>query len=1059
MPGYVIPLLLVILLLVILFLIPKCKKKTPRYTELFLSKINSSRIIKYGDTVLLWSSRNAYIRKDPTEIVETGPTLATPDAFNLSWVWEPYIIQDMHGIGNSGPVSYGDSVRFQTWSRNWLGLDVNNKYLVGTNDQAKNVFQIMQFSTADSSIIKSDYISYGDSILLKNSAGTYVSCPPIINGSSGQVVQASATDVTTKLVIIDKYGNGAQIDWAKRGIATQSSDYSGNIGYNAIDGDINSMSCTNSELNAWWKVKMPQDINIVKIKILNRMNCCQDRLANFDIMLLDENGIITKSIYQKEALQTFIYDNVNVVARYIKIMLRGTNYLHVAEVSIYGDNAEYSQLLEKPISADIISKKVVIDGTTTINKIIESADLPYIGKVNSSTMSFMINFANSNNVSIISKNYAPNISVKNNELVCAVQTSPAGLPTGTGIKLITINTNYIIEPKKWTHITIITKSKIDSSTGWRYGLIAGTPYYLNSDLKQIYKTAINKNLLVIPPTWSADILTKYTLMDADTNFDKNKITIIINGMIQIEQILTDMPVFNTSPLIIGDESTINPNLYIAPSAEGFHNPDLFIKEGFDVSEDTKKLIEEKQLAIVNKQEEDAIRHRNAENMLLAKKQLEDSLKANAALKAQKAITAPKSYIFMINQVKMYNYAVTINQLEHDYSYANITFNLYHGPNINAGTSSPSGTTPATTPATTPSTTPATISPITLSFEPNQMPTIIEEYSMAFWFLAKKNSIIYTHDARTLGIDETMGLYIMNNKQKYILNAVLKDGTWYLHTESYADGTTKIYINRQLKNELAIMPLPTFSHTRLNIKSAVYTLKYSNYAYDIAEVLNINYTHPEHIIRDSINKEWMQMGCPMKLSDDYLDLLSINKKSMDADNFKSLLNEIKAAKDNKQVCYGDFTSNILAECARNKDLINMKILPGTVPNGADPDNTEIGTQADIAANTAKLIEYNKKLTDENDLLKQEILAKKAGIEILTPTQKTEALNILTELKGMNISPEFSGLLDNMTTMVSNGHPLTEIFDLLKKLNSKEVKSNSLLYQKFKSKVKYFYNLQN
>ena len=924
-------------------------------------------------------------------------------------------MQDINGLGNSGPVSYLDSVRLQTWSKNWLGLDINNKYLVGTNDQAKSIFQISRFSQADSGIAPSDsdYVSYGDNIILKNSAGTYVSCPPIINGSSGQVVQVSTSDITSKIVIVDKYGSGAIIDWAKRGIASQSSDYQGNISYNAIDGDINSISHTNNELNAWWKVKLPQDINIVKIKILNRMNCCQDRLSNFDVMLLDENGIITKSIPQKESLQTFIFDNINVVARYVKIMLRGTNFLHIADVSITGDNAEYSQLLEKPISIDVISSKLIVDGPIISNKIIENADMPYIGKVNSSTMSFMINFGSDADIMIISKNNAPNISVKDKELICTMKTFTAGKDA----KTITINTNYIVEPKKWTHVTLIIKSKIDTTTGWRYGIIAGSPYYLNSDLKQIYKTTPAKNLLVIPPTWGNDVLTKYTLM-SDTSFMSNKITIVINGMIQVEQILEDMPLFNTSPLIIGDPSTINPNLYIAPSPEGFTS-----HEGFDISENTQKLIEEKQAEIKDKKEAEELRQRTAANMLLAKKQLADALKANAAMKTNRIISAPKKYHFMINQFKMYNYAVSINQLDHDYSYSNITFNMYHGPNS-----------------------------VPLSFEPNQLPDIIEEYSIAFWFLAMKKSIIYSHDTRFLGIDETMGLYYLDGKNNYVLDAVVKEGIWYNYIETYADGITKIYINRQLKNELAVAPLASFVHTRFNIKSSVYTLKYSNYAFHIEDVLSINAIHPDHNIRDGITAQWNRMGCPMKLSDDYLDILGINKKTMATEDFASLLREIKENKENKKICYGDFTSNLLAECARNKDLINMQIMP-TI----DKDDPQRPNGA--AVETAKLIEYNKKLTEENDLLNQEILAKKAGITILTPIQKDEKLKILTGLTAMNMSPEMTGLLGNMSEMVNNGHPLTELFDLLQRLNTKDIKLNSLLYQKFKSKTKYFYDLQN
>ena len=88
---------------------------------------------------------------------------------------------------------------------------------------------------------------------------------------------------------------------ALNGAATQSSTYPNSGAQLAIDGILNgthsagSVSHTNSEtadgsppLEAWWEVDLGAPLPIDQVTIWNRTDCCQQRLASYALVLLDE---------------------------------------------------------------------------------------------------------------------------------------------------------------------------------------------------------------------------------------------------------------------------------------------------------------------------------------------------------------------------------------------------------------------------------------------------------------------------------------------------------------------------------------------------------------------------------------------------------------------------------------------------------------------------------------------------------------------------------------------------------------------------------------------------
>jgi alpha-L-fucosidase len=129
---------------------------------------------------------------------------------------------------------------------------------------------------------------------------------------------------------------------AKGKPATQSSTYGGADAGRAVDGNQNgnyfnnSVTHTNSEAGAWWKVDLGSINNIGEIKIFNRTDACMDRLSDYYVSVLDQNQNQVWSNHQTTYPNPSVTVNAGGVSgRYVKIQLTGTNYLSLAEVEVY----------------------------------------------------------------------------------------------------------------------------------------------------------------------------------------------------------------------------------------------------------------------------------------------------------------------------------------------------------------------------------------------------------------------------------------------------------------------------------------------------------------------------------------------------------------------------------------------------------------------------------------------------------------------------------------------------------------------------------------------------
>ena len=77
--------------------------------------------------------------------------------------------------------------------------------------------------------------------------------------------------------------------------ATMSSYYQGTNPYMALDGNVSATeawpnsACSSSSAGGWWEVDLGKLVNVKKIVIYNRPDCCQDRLNGTMVSLIDRN--------------------------------------------------------------------------------------------------------------------------------------------------------------------------------------------------------------------------------------------------------------------------------------------------------------------------------------------------------------------------------------------------------------------------------------------------------------------------------------------------------------------------------------------------------------------------------------------------------------------------------------------------------------------------------------------------------------------------------------------------------------------------------------------------
>ncbi|KAE8599792.1 hypothetical protein XENTR_v10017333 [Xenopus tropicalis] len=179
--------------------------------------------------------------------------------------------------------------------------------------------------------------------------------PVCCNGMEGRYVSVVISDRAEYLQLceVEVYGQEAKpadVNLARLGEASQSSTFSPK--YNAaaaIDGnkDTNMMagSCshTNSDNPAWWQLDLKKRYQVEKVVIVNRGDCCGERLRGAEIRVgdsPDNNNPVCATVTDVSQL-TLTLSCKGIPGRYVSVVIPGrAEYLQLCEVEVYGKEAE-----------------------------------------------------------------------------------------------------------------------------------------------------------------------------------------------------------------------------------------------------------------------------------------------------------------------------------------------------------------------------------------------------------------------------------------------------------------------------------------------------------------------------------------------------------------------------------------------------------------------------------------------------------------------------------------------------------------------------------------------
>ena len=146
---------------------------------------------------------------------------------------------------------------------------------------------------------------------------------------------------------------GTEINVALGKVTTQSSmswclyNRENNAG-TAVDGNTSGnygafqVTNTGQEATPWWRVDLGVMYPVDSVRVWNRTDCCADRLTNFDVKLSMDGQTwpdISNLGGQCGRPSVFKYTAKN--ARFVRVQLRGTNFLNLAEVEVFAPAKGY----------------------------------------------------------------------------------------------------------------------------------------------------------------------------------------------------------------------------------------------------------------------------------------------------------------------------------------------------------------------------------------------------------------------------------------------------------------------------------------------------------------------------------------------------------------------------------------------------------------------------------------------------------------------------------------------------------------------------------------------
>jgi len=517
-----------------------------------------SRTVRFGDTITLWTWRSSFMRAGINPLkLDAGNRLPRPEELPRPWYRERFVLEDARdprGPGNRNPLKMGDKIYLRNYNNTYLRAENDGSVSVSDKRDGWAIFTVVGSDVQNSN---NDAATYGQFIYLKTWKNMFVS----FGSEDPLAVQTPKREQHAVITIYDEYGQGNVVDWARRGVARQSTTYLNFPAFNAIDGNPLSFSHTQEQSGAWWEIKLPREVLINRIRILNRHDCCQERLSNFDVVVMDHDRNVVITRHFSKPVKEYSLNDLNHIGRIVRIQLRDRNYLHMGEVNVYGKGVEYSLLLNKPLSNEIVTTPV--DFSSDTNRVFYPEDLPYNSSTRALTLSFFVklNSIQPKTVGVLfkgsgSKQRAPQITV-----------SPDGklnVSVSTNKKFDeTLSSGYSLGIGKWNHVAVVIDSGVSPETGWTKGeflrklktapYVKGT-YVMNSILKQYYYLSGDVSAFQNAEmnSWDNSVLTGFRYMGHLKNESVNsRMLLYLNGKMDNKLVLSDAPLINNSPLHLG----------------------------------------------------------------------------------------------------------------------------------------------------------------------------------------------------------------------------------------------------------------------------------------------------------------------------------------------------------------------------------------------------------------------------------------------------------------------------------------------------------------------------
>ncbi len=143
----------------------------------------------------------------------------------------------------------------------------------------------------------------------------------------------------------------------------------GNTDGNYYDGSV---SHTGNDVNAFWQVSLGRNYSLSDIKIWNRTDCCTNRLENFTVSVMNSLGATEFSqSYPGPVLPTLdIPFTTAITGETVKVELNGQNYLHLAEVQVFGGPANN---VPEPASLALLVTALAATGAISRQRRVASA--------------------------------------------------------------------------------------------------------------------------------------------------------------------------------------------------------------------------------------------------------------------------------------------------------------------------------------------------------------------------------------------------------------------------------------------------------------------------------------------------------------------------------------------------------------------------------------------------------------------------------------------------------------------------------------------------------------